>query len=148
MAAFRQNFMLMNTILTAVATGFEKVFQNIRTEAVLAESTGRKKEFRMGENSPEMAGHHTGTSDCPVAFEVELDPQEWRILAVRAVSNDIYDKGDGRQTLESLITGMEKRQRRWHDIVGHGHQDSTCEGDMTCFRLIRQIRMMIDGYPR
>ncbi|KAI9670664.1 MAG: hypothetical protein M1831_005884 [Alyxoria varia] len=154
-STYKTNFMLVNTILDRIASGFKSLLQSIHAEAAQAHALKQRKSFQMGEQVAETALYHTGGPECPMAWKVDLQPQEWRGLAYRAVQNEVDDIGDGRTTLEALVTATESRQRVWHDHIAHncsrdvGNQvQRPNEGDMTCFRLIGSIRRTIESFPK
>ena len=155
MSTYKTNFLLVNTILDKIASGFKSLLQSIVAEAAQAHALKQRKSFQMGEQVAETAMYHTGGADCPMAWKVDLQPEEWRGLAYRAVQNEVDDTGDGRTTLEALLKATESRQRVWHDHIGHScsrdigdQMQCTSESDMTCFRLIGAIRRTIESFPR
>lgn len=151
MDSFRQNILLINTLLTAIASRCRKVFQEIDAEAARAQSLGLKKPFRMGDPSPDLRHLHTGTSECPLGMDVELDASQWHSVVYSAVKSLIYDKGDERQTLESILSRYEERQNTWHSLSMKHYPESFCvpesDGSYTCVRLTQQIRDMVAELP-
>ena len=153
---FRQNFLLLNTLLQAVITRFRGLFHEIDAEYDRVRSAGQRKAFRIGDSSPGLMHLHTGRPDCPLGFTIELEPVEWQSLAYRVVKSNIYQQDDGRQTVESLVSGVESRQISWHGSSAlnsgehscHDHAQAARQGDFTCLRLMKELRRMIGTLPR
>jgi hypothetical protein len=70
-----QNMQALNALLSAIAERFHKVLAGIDDEAVRLEQTQGKKAFRVGDNSPENMHLHTGTLNCPMGYDLNLDAQ-------------------------------------------------------------------------
>lgn len=155
--SFRHNFLLVNTLLSTILSRIRRVFAELETETTRAKANGEKKKFRMGEFSPETMHLHTGTPDCPMGFDVELEAGEWRSMLYRTVKGYIYEKGDGRRTLEGLIGELEARQMSMHAAhaahrqgvaeIHAEHEKIAQEGDFTCVRLIKELRRMVACLP-
>jgi len=148
----QQNILLLNALLSALAAGFDKLLQSINAEASRAQNENVKKSIRMGDTSVQNAHLHTGSLDCPGAFYVELDAQEWSSVAKRVVSKEIFEDL-GTLTLENLLTTLETRQKEWHKYPPPGlaglmetHTPMN-EDDYTCLRLTTEVRRMISRFP-
>ena len=83
------NFMQLTTLLQLIAERYDRVLRAINDESDRAEEARETKHFRVGEHQTRRAHLHTGTADCPMGFNVELDPGEWRTLARKAVRQDV-----------------------------------------------------------
>ncbi|KAJ4361608.1 hypothetical protein N0V95_001684, partial [Ascochyta clinopodiicola] len=79
-----QNVSSLASLFKALVARFSKVLSEIDREAQLLRDQGKKKPYRIGDNDPALAHLHTGTLDCPLGFDVELEPEVWRILAKKA----------------------------------------------------------------
>lgn len=152
LSSVQQNILLLNALLSAIAAGFDKLLRSINAEASRAQNENAKKKVCMGDTSVQNIHLHTGSPDCPGAFFVELDAQEWSNVAKRVVRKEIFDD-HGTLTLEKLLSNLENRQREWHqypppdlvDIIGiHTPMN---EDDYTCLRLTKEVRRMILRFP-
>jgi hypothetical protein len=151
-----QNIMLLTTLLTSITDCYRKLLISIDADAELATSTGAKKSFRMGDNSPQNAHLHTGTPDCPMGFEVDLDGDEWRVLARKVVKADVEGRGvAGGGGVLGLADLLEARQIKWHSdpatvemrkhyTKGGDEECATREGSFSCFRLIQMVRQHVE----
>ena len=103
-------------------------------------SSGKKKPYRIGDNNPALSHLHTGTPDCPVGFNIELEPDIWKKLVKTALRTEIDGGGSNPRPLKQLLKETEERQQRWHDksmfsgqgksLWGQGHCEkdkATCE---------------------
>ncbi|KAK3204039.1 hypothetical protein GRF29_106g1427830 [Pseudopithomyces chartarum] len=88
-----QNIQSLNSLLGAIAQRFHKVLTAIDEEAARLEQAGEKKPFRVGDNSPQNAHLHTGTTDCPMGYDLNLDPQDWKKLAKLALKTEVLGGG-------------------------------------------------------
>lgn len=151
-SSVQQNILLLNALLSALASGFDKLLRSINAEASRAQNENAKKSIRMGDTSVQNAHLHTGSFGCPGAFYVELDAQEWSSVAKRVVSKEIFE-GLGTLTLENLLTTLENRQKEWHKYPPPGlagvMEIHPClhEDDYTCLRLTKEVRRMISRFP-
>ena len=144
--------MFMIALLSSLGCGFDKLLRDVDSEATRAGANGDKKFFRIGDDSPQNRHLHTGTPDCPMKFDVQLDPKDWRKLAFQAIRTQVYDTSDGRLTLESLVNRLESRQRSWHaaadaELGMNAATDLIDKPDSTCVQLTKNVRNMIDDMP-
>jgi hypothetical protein len=146
-----QNMMLLSTLLLAMTDSYRKLLQSIDTEAARLKVSGKKKTFRMGDNAPERMHLHTGTPDCPMGFDIELDSDEWRKLARKVVKADIESTPQSlRETVSVLgLTEMlEVRQIRWHQDAHSGQNHLTTggekcvqrDGEFSCLTMVKMVR--------
>ncbi|KAF2691279.1 hypothetical protein K458DRAFT_412580 [Lentithecium fluviatile CBS 122367] len=150
-----QNVQSVAAVLSALAERFHKVLMEIEREAQELENEGKKKPFRVGDSSPENIHLHTGAPDCPMAFEIELSPSDWKKFAKQGLKYEVLGGGQNKAPLINLITAMEERQRRWHAdksmyskerarlFGAHEHCSNKGEEAM-CLRMVHQVRRMID----
>ena len=146
-----QNLMLASSLMMTTVIACIKLLEGIEKEAAQARVSGTKRHFRMGETAPHLQHLHTGTLDCPMGFNIDLDADEWERLVKRAVKNEIFDRSETNVTLEGMITKYEDRQRTWHSRGAHDHPqpEPVCsEEDWTCMRLASGIRSQIERIPR
>ncbi|ORY13494.1 hypothetical protein BCR34DRAFT_264339 [Clohesyomyces aquaticus] len=148
-----QNVLTLASLLSALAERYHKVLFEIESEAIRLEQAGKKKPFRVGDNNPALHHLHTGTLDCPMGFDVELEAGEWRRLAKKALKTEVLGGGSNLTPLTALLDQMEARQRRWHAECGHGEErerlfgkQRECEKpeeEAMCLKMINQVRTMI-----
>lgn len=150
-----QNISALNSLLSAVAERFHKVLAAIDTEAIRLEQTGEKKSFRVGDNSAENAHLHTGKLDCPMGYDLQLDPQDWKKLAKKMLRTEVMGGGHSPTPLISLVDELEKRQNKWHNDVTNAEERARIYGandecrrergeEAMCLRMVRHIRIMIE----
>ncbi|KAF2189498.1 hypothetical protein K469DRAFT_658388 [Zopfia rhizophila CBS 207.26] len=148
-----QNVMTLSSLLSALAARFHKVLHEIDIEADRLERTGEKKPFRIGDTNPALQHLHTGTPDCPMSFNIELEAKDWRQLAKKALKTEVLGGGSNPTPLSTLLDQMEARQRRWHTdntnheerarIFGSQNMCSAKGNDATCLRMVNQVRGMV-----
>ena len=150
-----QNIQSSNALIMAIVERFHKVLAGIDAEATRLEQAGEKKPFRVGDNSPENMHLHTGRLDCPMGYDLELEPQDWRRLAKQMLRTEVLGGGHNSTPLIKIVEDLEARQRMWHaDKSVHLEErirlfgtENTCRNhdeDALCLRMAAQIRIMID----
>lgn len=180
-----QNVQLLNALLMSLAERFSRILTSITTEAQALEqhnntaqpSEQKSKLFRLADLST--PGHlHTGGLGCAAAFSLSFTPAEWRSMAKKVVRAEVYGPADGNDCCAyflGLVTAMEKRQDRWHqmppptdfpkDSDGNmmprnleasgndaGHRTgSECmqaqgEAEPLCLKMLAGTRRMVDGF--
>ncbi|KAF2472140.1 uncharacterized protein BDR25DRAFT_284635 [Lindgomyces ingoldianus] len=149
-----QNVLTISSLLSALAERFHKVLHEIDQECKRLEQSGEKKQFRVGDNNPAHQHLHTGTLDCPMGFDIELEAKEWKQLTKKALKTEVLGGGSNPIPLSSLIDQMEERQRGWHTnrpnheerarIFGAQNMCSSKGDDATCLRMITQVRTMVN----
>jgi hypothetical protein len=148
-----QNLMMLTTLLTTVTDCYRKILHTIDVEAARAEAAGTSIQYRMGDTNPERWHLHTGTNDCPMGINVDLDPPEYRMLARKVIKADVLGASNPSQNQTSilgLVKRLEERQHEWHNGVSsaemrahfsRGGQECRPEaGDFTCLKLVGMIR--------
>jgi hypothetical protein len=144
------NLMLLTTLLTSIVERYDRILKQIDADAQQASNAGETVPFRMGENRPEYAHLHTGTLDCPMGFDIDLSPSEWRKLARKAIRADVLGPAPhGRQSISDIVDLFEQRQHQWHlrpEVESLRVQCAKLNGnnvaaaDGMCLRFIQVIR--------
>ncbi len=106
-----QNSMLLVALLQMLINEYTKLLMHIDERATNGESIA----FRVGEVSACSDRRHTGTSDCPMAITVDLNGEEWQMLARKGVRQEVLGSADGDQSLLNIIQAMKDRQVLWHN---------------------------------
>jgi hypothetical protein len=148
-----QNVMLLTTLLTSVTDCYQKLISSIEVEAERVKESGETKNFRMGDNAPERMHLHTGTLDCPMGFDIELDGEEWRKLARKVVKADLEGSRSGTSSIMGLTDMLTERQKQWHsDPVREVARCSTTaeksvpqDGEYSCLKMVDMIRRHVAG---
>lgn len=109
-----QNVQSIVSLFKAVVERFHKVLDEIDAEAARLEQSGLKKPYRIGDNSPGLRHLHTGTPDCPMGFNIDIEPRDWRKLVKTALKTEVYGGGSNQRPLMLLLKEAEARQARWH----------------------------------
>lgn len=153
-ATLRQHFLLLTSLLTSISGALSTLFQNINGEAARCEALNEKKSFRMGERlTLQSARLHTGTLDCPMGFNIELEPTEWLELAKKATRAEVFGMINGNPSLDSILCALETRQRQNHavlcklenscDVISTSKLHTTKDDDYTCLRITNETRNML-----
>ena len=121
-----QNSMLLGTLLQMVTNEYAKLLKHIDERS----ATDERIPFRVGEPSSPFDSRHTGTSDCPMAVNIELTGEEWQMLARKAIKQEVLGQSNGNKSLIGLVDMMRHRQKDWHTLYGSdvhaiGHEHST-----------------------
>jgi hypothetical protein len=132
-----QNVSSIVSLFKAILERFSKVLQEIHLECERLRTTGSKKPYRIGDNSPHLAHLHTGTLDCPMGFNVDLEPDAWKGLVKVALKGEVQGGGSNPAPLELLLEQAEARQRKWHSDTGFLREErrriwgsqNECEGE-------------------
>lgn len=151
-----QNIMMTTTLMTTIIEGYRKILKHIEFEASKAEAEGTSLSYRMGDSRPENWHLHTGTLDCPMGFNVDLDPAEFRMIAKKVVKADILGKPNAPAeviNIMGLAERFEKRQHRWHagesssELRAHfakaGDQCKPESGHVTCLQLLAMVKQHV-----
>ena len=144
-----QNLMALTTLLPLVVHEYARLLRHIQDEV----DRGCKITYRMGDSSPSTLHLHTGTADCPMGFNVELDPEEWASIAKKVVRQDVFGSPGDSGYLMEVVEELEQRQEIWHLLQPYNAAlpDSTChdqppncsgEGSL-CLQLIGQTRKTV-----
>ena len=104
-----QNSMLLVTLLSLVISEYGKLLEHVEARA----ATDEKIPLRMGESSPGLEHLHTGTPDCPMGFDVEVDGSQWRLFARKVIGKEIHGV-QGHSGLSQTLEQMKDRQVQWH----------------------------------
>lgn len=111
-----QNAMLLGALLNMVINEYSKLLKHIDERAASGESIA----FRVGEASSCYDQRHTGTPDCPMAINVDLNGDEWRMLARKGVRQEVVGSVEGEESLVKLVQEMRDRQMVWHESFSKG----------------------------
>ena len=128
-----QNSMLLCALLQMLINEYAKLLAHIDERA----SSGEKITYRLGEVADTLDGRHTGGPDCPMGINLDLEGEEWRMLARKAVRAEVRGSGSGsgqgEESLLGILKEMRNRQQTWHSSFpkeGHAHarQSQNAEG--------------------
>lgn len=111
-----QNLMLLTTLLPLVAYGYGQLLKHVQEQA----AQGRTITYRVGDPSLAAAHLHTGTPDCPMGFNVDLDSEEWGAMARKVLKQDVYGNTQSIDCLVSVVEELEQRQLIWHFLQPFG----------------------------
>ena len=150
-----QNVMLLCTLLQMLIHEYAKLLKYIDERS----SSGEKIAFRVGEVSSCFDERHTGMPDCPMAINIDLDGDEWRMLARKPIRQEVMGIDGNDECLRNLIREMRTRQAAWHGRCSsseHAHEDhnndtsryeqrgETCNDICTQILHIDQLQRMLD----
>ena len=144
-----QNLMSLCTLLPLIAHQYGKLLQYIDERS----AKGRPISVRMGEKALDQMHLHTGTADCPMAFDLDLSAKEWRAMSRKVVRRKVIGDVDSNNSLLGLIEELESRQRAWHAnpiLPEFKHSlscmESTCPsgGEHLCLQMICRARRAIE----
>ena len=110
-----QNISSIVALCKALVERFQQVLRGIDAEAERLEHSGQKKPYRIGDMNPELQHLHTGTPECPMGFNIEMEPKDWKRLAKMALKTEIHGRGSNPRPLLQLLSDAEERQKRWHE---------------------------------
>lgn len=152
-----QNIQSIVALFKAIVERFSKVLLEVDAEASRLEQGGQKKPYRIGDNNPALFHLHTGTLDCPMGFNIDLEPKDWRRIVKTALRTEIYGGGSSQRPLMDLLKEIELRQEKWHQekkfwteerrhiFGGYQHE---CGGSKSCEALgAEHIKRAIDRLP-
>lgn len=111
-----QNSMLLGTLLQLVIMEYAKLLKHIDEKSKQAD----KIAFRFGDPSSIFDSRHTGLPDCPMAINVDLNGEEWRTLARKAVAQEVLGNSQGPRGLFGLVQKMGDRQASWRERFSNG----------------------------
>ncbi|KAF2145724.1 uncharacterized protein K452DRAFT_284090 [Aplosporella prunicola CBS 121167] len=111
-----QNLHQLSSTLMTIVDCFHRILISIDEEANRVDALGITKPFHIADASapPEM---HTGTSDCPARFGMDLTGQEWRTMARRVLKTRFVGSASDSDdmSLQGIVTQFERRQNHWHE---------------------------------
>lgn len=149
-ASSLQNLMLLSTLLPLIAHEYGKLLAYIDDRA----SKGGTITFRMGEkeNTPDHVQRHTGGTDCPMAFDMEMSTEEWRSMARKVIKKRVMGPDD--ISVLGVLNDLESRQRHWHEhpiLIEFQHGTNCAEhgpevGDEhACLQMLTRVKHSIDA---
>ncbi|KAF1840835.1 uncharacterized protein K460DRAFT_380614 [Cucurbitaria berberidis CBS 394.84] len=109
-----QNIQSIVSLFKAIVERFNKVLLEVDAEAERLQQSGQKKPYRVGDNNPALHHLHTGTLDCPMGFNIELEASDWRKIVKTALRTEIRGGGSNPRPLMDLLEEIVARQERWH----------------------------------
>ncbi|KAA8625026.1 hypothetical protein PtrSN002B_010940 [Pyrenophora tritici-repentis] len=109
-----QNVQSIISLMKAIVERFNKVLMEVDREAARLEAIGERKPYRIGDNNPALFHLHTGDFNCPMGFNIELEPKDWRKLVKTALKTEVYGGGSNPRPLLDLVKESEERQEMWH----------------------------------
>lgn len=137
----RRNLSDLVTLLHEIVEKYKHLLDFIDSEYHRISAAGEQKPFQMGDNRPENAHLHSGTLDCPMRFEITLDPPEWHKLVLKVIKAMIIGPHCSGESLLQLVDKLADRQKAWHKDPAHPVNDlALSHEDLTCAKLIGQIR--------
>ena len=104
-----QTSMLLTTLLRLVVHGYATLVRDIQTQA----AGERKITYRVGELSLSNAHMHTGTLDCPMGFNIELEPEEWAAMARKVLKQDIHGNSQNMDCFIGVVEEFQQRHQTW-----------------------------------
>jgi hypothetical protein len=110
-----QNVQSVVSVIKAIVERFNKVLIEVDREAIRLEETHQKKPYRIGDNSQALRHLHTGTLDCPMGFNIEIEGKDWKKLVKTALKTEVYGGGSNPRPLLDLLKEIETRQESWHN---------------------------------
>ncbi|UPX10876.1 uncharacterized protein EKO05_0001512 [Ascochyta rabiei] len=113
-----QNVSSLTSLFKAIVSRFAKALAEVDLEAQRLRAQAARKPYRIGDNSPALSHLHTGTLDCPMGFDVELQPDVWKTLVKAALRTEMDGGGSNPTPLMRLLRETEERQARWHGDGG------------------------------
>ena len=144
-----QNLMSLLTLLPLIAHEYGKLLKHIDERS----SKGCSIRFRMGEQSTDQLHLHTGTLDCPMAFEAELSAIEWRSMARKVIKQRVLGSAGLGFSVLGLLDELDERQRDWHAKPrlaefkhGLSCMEDGCsnEEQHTCLQMVSRVRAAIE----
>lgn len=117
-----QNLQSLVSLFKAIIERFHKVLDEVDAEAARLEQTGQKKPYRIGDNSPGLMHLHTGTADCPMGFNIDIEASDWKRLVKTALKTEMFGGGSNQRPVNLLLQEAEARQARWH-----GEKEFQCD---------------------
>ncbi|KAL8798654.1 MAG: hypothetical protein Q9182_006487 [Xanthomendoza sp. 2 TL-2023] len=142
-----QTSMLLTTLIRLIVHGYSALIEHIQSQ----EAEGQKISYRVGDFSLSNAHLHTGGLDCPMGFNVELEPAEWAAMVKKVLKQDLYGSSQNIDCLTGVIEEFEQRQQTWHVM-----QLPCSEPNLTAtsptnqphelfLQLIRHMRSIVDA---
>jgi hypothetical protein len=147
-----QNSLLLQTTLTCIAERFHGLVAGLNEEYGRLVASGERPQLRIGDPNGDMS-LHTGQPDCPMGFNISIDPLQWKGLAQKCLMSLI--KGPGNSLVE-LTDAIEARQQNWHsnpmaqslrdhNSAGPCFPGHTEEGVPQCITNLRRLLQEIES---
>ena len=119
-----QNTMLLGTLMQMLINEYARLLTYVDQRS----TSGETFLFRVGEPSSSLDHRHTGGPDCPMSISINLSGDEWRVLAKKAVRQEIHGgEGMNSPSVISIIEKMKSRQWGMHqrfacEVHAPGHE--------------------------
>ena len=148
-----QNIQSIIALMKAIVERFNRVLGHVDLEAARLEEAGHKRAYRFADPNPALAHLHTGTPECPMGFNIDLEAKEWKRIVKATLKTELYGNGSNPQPLLQLLNMCEMRQEVWHsDRTGWTDEMERLYGDKEegpvhgCCKALgaRDIRKWID----
>ncbi|KAL8682008.1 MAG: hypothetical protein Q9186_001884 [Xanthomendoza sp. 1 TL-2023] len=142
-----QTSMLLTTLIRLIVHGYSTLIQHIQTQA----AAGQKITYRVGDLSLANAHLHTGGLDCPMGFNVELEPAEWVTMVKKVLKQDLYGNSQNVDSLTGVMEDFEQRQQTWYvmQLPFSGPETTAASGSNQppelFLQLIRRMRSIVDA---
>ncbi|KAI2792104.1 hypothetical protein POX_b02140 [Penicillium oxalicum] len=140
-----QNAQGLGMLAISLVEGYSKMLDAIDRQERVAQSTpGSSKLLYIG-----VPGNETGVHSL-LSLSLEATPAEWNSLMRKIVRTDVYGAtAQERWTVISLIDGLERRQRSWHETPPSSDfpsiYHSACDKqEPACLIIVTDARKMID----
>lgn len=137
-----QNAMLLGTLMSILINEYAKLLKHIDERS----SGGEKIPFRVGEPSSPFDIRHTGGSDCPMSISIDLSGDEWRLLARKAIHQEIHgEEGTSDHSVFAIVQKMRSRQEEWHQrFASERHTQDHSDYDAEAKKAGEHICVQID----
>ena len=106
-----QNSMLLGTLLQLLIMEYAKLLKHIDERSKKTENIA----IRFGDPLSLFDSRHTGLPGCPMALNIDLSGDEWRILARKAVAQEVLGNSQDPGGLSRVVQEMRDRQSSWHE---------------------------------
>ena len=147
-----QNSMLLGTLLQLLIMEYAKLLKHIDERSKQPD----KIALRFSDPSSLFDTRHTGLPDCPMALNIDLNGDEWRTLARKAVAQEVLGNSQDTGGLFGVVQEMRDRQSSWHErfskdgcVAGHNadHQQRPEGYNHICVQVlqIEHLRRCIEG---
>ena len=146
-----QNTMLLSTLLPLISYEYAKLLSHVDDRASRDESFV----LRMGEKDRSLEDmlKHTGLVDCPMSFDLDLTPEEWRSMARKAIRRKVMGSSSTDISVLGVVNSLESRQKFWHErpILAEFQRGRSCREhgsevgeEHTCLKMLARVKVSIE----